>query len=74
MKAEFNLLQSICVKNKILRHLGPYSLNLLYSKEPLKIKDFLYFLPLPLFMYSLNFPQTKEPNFLSLTFKETLKM
>ena len=53
---------------------GPYSLNLPYSKEPLKSKDFLYFLPLPLFLYSLNFPQTKEPNFLSLTFKETLKI
>ena len=49
--------------------LGPYSLNLLYSKEPVKSKDFLYFLPLP-----LNFPQTKEPDFLSLTFKETLKI
>ena len=28
---------------------GPYSLNLLYSKEPLKSKDFLYFLLLVCF-------------------------
>ena len=28
---------------------GPYSLNLVYSKKPLKSKDFLYFLSLPLF-------------------------
>ena len=53
--------------------MGPYSLNLLYSKEPLQSKDFLYFLPFPLFLYSLNLPQTEEPNFLSLTFKKPQK-
>ena len=50
-------------------HLGPYSLNLIYSKEPFKSKDFLYFMLLSLFLYSLNSPppppppQTKEPKF-----------
>ena len=53
---------------------GLYSLNLLYSKENLKNKDFLYFLLLPLFWYSLNFIQAKATNFLSLNFKETLRI
>ena len=46
---------------------GLHSLNLLCSNESLKsVKDFLYFLLLPSFWYSLNFPQTKQPNFPSL--------